>query len=203
LAKPLVRESLRNAPPLELLLADIILSLSDRLGGALRDRLETTVEINILMQQLRTSRCLVILDNWETILAPDRMGEFQAGYEGYAELLELFGTTAHQSCVAITSRERPAVKIPLKGESTVQTLRLQGSSEAVSGILADRSLQGTAADLTELGDRYGNNLLAMKIVATSICDLFDRDVRAFLDEDTLVFSGIGRKSIGNSIDFRS
>lgn len=179
----IIWRSLRNAPPLERLLADLILFLSNRL--------ETTVEINILLEQLRTSRCLVILDNWETILDPDRMGEFRAGYEGYSELLELIGTTAHQSCVAITSRERPVVLMPLEGiESKVQILRLQGSSEAVSGILADRQLQGTVADLAELGDRYSNNPLAMKIVATSIDSLFDRNVRAFLNEDTLAFSGI-------------
>jgi WD40 repeat protein len=179
----IIWRSLRNAPPLERLLADLILFLSNRL--------ETTVEINILIQQLRASRCLVILDNWETILDPDRMGEFRAGYEGYSELLDLIGTTAHQSCVAITSRERPAVLMPLEGvESKVQILRLQGSSEAVSGILADRQLQGTVADLAELGDRYSNNPLAMKIVATSIDNLFDRNVRAFLNEDTLAFSGI-------------
>jgi WD40 repeat protein len=179
----IIWRSLRNAPPLERLLADLILFLSNRL--------ETTVEINILMQQLRASRCLVVLDNWETILDPDRMGEFRAGYEGYSELLDLIGTTAHQSCVAITSRERPAVLMPLEGvESKVQILRLQGSSEAASGILADRELQGTVADLAELGDRYSNNPLAMKIVATSIDNLFDRNVRAFLNEDTLAFSGI-------------
>jgi WD40 repeat protein len=179
----IIWRSLRNAPPLERLLADLILFLSNRL--------ETTVEINILMQQLRTSRCLVILDNWETILDPERMGEFRAGYEGYGELLELIGTTAHQSCVAITSRERPAVLMPLEGvESKVQILRLQGSSEATSGILADRELLGTVADLAKLGDRYSNNPLAVKIVATSIDNLFDRDVRAFLNEDTLAFSGI-------------
>jgi WD40 repeat protein len=181
----IIWRSLRNAPPLERLLADLILFLSNRL--------ETTVEINILIQQLRTSRCLVILDNWETILDPDRMGEFRSGYEGYSELLELIGTTAHRSCVAITSRERPAVLMPLEGvESKVQILRLQGSSETVSGILADRDLQGTGSDLAELGDRYSNNPLAMKIVATSIGDLFNRDVRAFLNEDTLAFSGIRR-----------
>jgi WD40 repeat protein len=181
----IIWRSLRNAPPLDRLLADLILFLSNRL--------ETTVEINILIQQLRTSHCLVILDNWETILDPDRMGEFRAGYEGYSELLELIGTTTHQSCVAITSRERPAVLMPLEGvESKVQILRLQGSSEATSGILADRELQGTVADLAELGDRYSNNPLAITIVATSIDNLFDRDVRAFLNEDTLVFSEIRR-----------
>jgi WD40 repeat protein len=175
--------SLRNAPTLEHLLADLVPFLSHQQ--------ETTAEISTLLQQLRAARCLVILDNWETILDAEQMGQFRVGYEGYGELLRTIGTTGHQSCVAITSRERPAVLIPLEGvESAVRILRLKGSNEAAQGILTARRLKGTAADLTQLADRYGNNPLAMKIVSTSICDLFDGDVRAFIQEDTFAFNGL-------------
>ncbi len=177
--------SLRNAPTLDRLLADLVPFLSHQQ--------ETKADISTLLQQLRAARCLVILDNWETILAAEQMGQFRAGYEEYGELLRTIGSTGHQSCVVITSRERPATLIPLEGvESAVRILRLKGSNEAAQGILAARKLTGTAADLTQLADRYGNNPLAMKIVSTSICDLFDGDVRAFIQEDTFAFNGLKR-----------
>jgi WD40 repeat protein len=181
----IIWRSLRNAPTLERLLAELVPFLSHQQ--------ETKAELSTLLQQLRSARCLVILDNWETILAAEQMGQFRAGYEGYSELLRTIGTTEHQSCVAITSRERPAALIPLEGvESAVRILRMKGSNEAAQGILAARRLTGTTADLTQLADRYGNNPLAMKIVSTSICDLFDGDVQAFIQEDTFAFNGLKR-----------
>ncbi len=54
--------SLRNAPPLETLLGELIPFLS---AGR-----ETEAEIKLLLQCLRSSRSLIILDNVETILLP-------------------------------------------------------------------------------------------------------------------------------------
>jgi WD40 repeat protein len=178
--------SLRNAPPLETLLAELIPFLSQQQ--------DTQPTLNRLMHYLRSHRCLVVLDNLETILqGGDRGGQFRDGYEGYGELLRLVSETHHQSCVMITSREKPAEVAAFEGvELEVRSLTLSGSAQAAQAILQVKGLVGTEDLKRTLGDRYGNSPLALKIVATSIQDLFDGDIAAFLQEDTLIFNGIRR-----------
>jgi hypothetical protein len=136
---------------------------------------------------------LVILDNLETLLAAKDVGQFQSGFEGYGNLLRLIGEAEHQSCVMLTSCEKPSIVTILEGvKSTVRALRLEGSPEAAQAILQNKGLVGTIEQQQLLGDQYGNNPLALKIVATSIQTLFDSSISDFLHEDTLIFNGIRR-----------
>jgi WD40 repeat protein len=177
--------SLRNAPSLETLLAELVPFLSNQQ--------ETKPELGKLLKFLRQSRCLVILDNLETLLDAEHAGQFRAGFEAYEELLRLLGEVGHQSCIVLTSREKPAIVAALEGaELTVRSLRLDGSPEASQAIIQAKGLLGTEEQKQELGDRYGNLPLALKIVATSIQELFDGNIGGFLQEDTLIFNGIRR-----------
>ncbi len=91
--------SLRNAPPLETLLNELVPFLSQQQ--------ETEAKMGKLLQCLQNSRCLVILDNLEAILqAGKRAGEYRPGYERYGELLRLVGETTHQSCLLLTSPKK-------------------------------------------------------------------------------------------------
>jgi hypothetical protein len=57
----------------------------------------------------------LVLDNAETVMqAGDREGGYQPGYEGYGQLLRCVGETPHQSCLLITSREKPKGLLPEK-----------------------------------------------------------------------------------------
>lgn len=178
--------SLRNAPPLKTLLDDLVPFLSDQQ--------DTRAEISSLLQCLRQSRCLVILDNLETILETENpVGCYRLGYEDYGELLKLIAETRHQSCVVLTSREKPVEIAQHEGmELVVRSLPLEGSPEAVEALIAVTGLTGSPAQKQELGDRYRYNPLALKIVATSIRDLFDGEIDLFLQQDTLVFNGLRR-----------
>ena len=178
--------SLRNAPPLETLLGDLIPFLS---GGQ-----ETQAEIKLLLQCLRDSRSLVILDNVETILRPgERAGQYRTGYENYGELLRLIGETPHASCLILTSREKPAELAALEGiELSVHSLQLPGSPEAAQQLIQAKGLSGSEEQQQQLSECYGDNPLALKIVATSIQDLFGGDIAAFLTEDVIVFNSIQR-----------
>lgn len=180
-----VWRSLRNAPILETLLADLVPFLSNQQ--------DTKADIGRLIHHLRTSRCLVILDNLETLLDAEQAGQFRPGYEGYGELLCVVGEVAHQSCLILTSREKPAEIATLEGEAlTVRSLRLEGSPEAAQEIVKAKGLVGSQAQKRQLCQRYGNSPLALKIVASSIRDLFDSDIAEFLKQDTLIFNGIRR-----------
>lgn len=177
--------SLRNAPPLETLLGELIPFLSE---GQ-----EAKAEIGILLQYLRNSRCLVILDNLETILQTGRAGRYRLGYEDYGELLRLIAETRHQSCLVLTTREKPAEIAQFEGtELAVRSWQLSGSLEAARALIKATGLKGSDPQKQQLCDHYGCNPLALKIVATSIRDLFDSEIEAFLAQDTAIFPGIRR-----------
>jgi WD40 repeat protein len=178
-------QSLRNAPSLETLLTDLVPFLSNQQ--------ETQPTLGKLLNCLRQSRCLVILDNLETLLDAERAGQFRAGFEAYGELVRSLGEVGHPSCVVLTSREKPAEIAALEGvELAVRSVRLDGSPEAAQAIIQGKGLVGTAAQKQILGDRYGNSPLALKIVATSIQDLFEGRIESFLQEDTFIFNGLRR-----------
>ncbi|NCJ04937.1 NACHT domain-containing protein [Synechococcales cyanobacterium C] len=178
--------SLRNAPPLETLLTDLVPFLSHQQAAQ--------ADLRHLMQSLQSSRCLVILDNLETILqSGERAGRFRTGYENYGELLRLVSESSHQSCLLLTSREKPAVVATFEGvDLSVRSLQLSGSEQAAQAILKAKGLVGSAEEKKRLGECYGNNPLALKIVATSIQDLFEGNIGEFLAQDTFMFDGIRR-----------
>jgi hypothetical protein len=107
--------SLHNAPSLESLLAGLIEFLSDRQETDLPDNVSD--RISRLLDYLRSSRCLIILDNAETILSQRE----------YGELFQRIGESAHQSCLVLTSREKPKAVAVLEGETLpVRSLQLSG-----------------------------------------------------------------------------
>jgi WD40 repeat protein len=138
-----------------------------------------------LLHYLRTSRCLLILDNVESILqAGDRSGRYRTGYEGYGQLLRSVAETFHQSCVILTSREKPQGLAKFEGESLpVRSLQLSGLPEVDGRELFNvkGTFRATEADWQTLISRYAGNPLALKIVASSIHDYFGSDISYFLD----------------------
>ncbi|HEY9621296.1 MAG TPA: NB-ARC domain-containing protein [Crinalium sp.] len=178
--------SLRNAPPVETLLSDLVPFLSQQQ--------DLIAKPHRLLHWLRTRRCLVVLDNVETILqAGDRAGLYQLGYEDYGDLFNLIGESAHQSCVILTSREKPAqVSVMESTDAWVRSLHISGSQDAALALLDSKGLIGTEDQKYQLCEIYNHNPLALKIVASSIQNLFGGDIPAFFQTETIVFSGIRR-----------
>ncbi|UBF25774.1 NACHT domain-containing protein [Kovacikia minuta CCNUW1] len=178
--------SLRNAPPLETLLAELIPFLSSQQDA------QTKPER--LLHWLRTHRCLLVLDNVETIMqAGDRAGHYQSEYENYGDLFRLLGESFHQSCIILTSREKPAeVGMLESDDGRVRSLHLKGSREASLALIESKRLFGTDAEKQQLCEFYSCSPLALKIVASSIQSLFDGEISAFLKEETLVFNSMRR-----------
>lgn len=186
-----VWRSLRNAPPLSDLLAQMIALLSNQQDITLPDR--PIAQISKLIQYFRQYRCLVVLDNAESILQSGvAAGHYLAEYEAYGELLHQIGESQHQSCLVLTSREKPAEVAALEGESLpVRVLQLPGLPlEEGTKIFNDKGLSPSRPERQRLIQLYRGNPLALKIVSTSIRDLFDGDIAEFLHEGTAVFNGI-------------
>ncbi|GAB4148925.1 MAG: NB-ARC domain-containing protein [Cyanobacteria bacterium J069] len=182
----IIWRGLGNAPPLDRLLAALVAFLSDQS--------DIRAEVGQLLHWLRKHRCLLILDNVETILQPgDRAGHYRNGYENYGDLFQTLGETPHQSCIILTSREKPAEIAASEGIGfAVRSLTLSGSLEVGQALLQGKGLIGSAAQQRQLCDRYSGNPLALKIVATSIQDLFAGEIEPFLTQDTVLFNGVRR-----------
>ena len=181
-------QTLRNAPPIEEILANLIRFLSDQKET---DLPETVHErITLLIEYFRSRRCLVVLNNAETILQErDRAGDYRKGYEGYGQLLKRVGEEPHQSCLVLTSREKPKEFAPLQGEaSPVRTFSLAGLGETEGQkILKDKGLSGSPTNWAKLVENYSGNPLALKLVSETIRELFGGDIAAFLDKGEIIF----------------
>jgi WD40 repeat protein/transcriptional regulator with XRE-family HTH domain len=183
--------SLRDAPSCEDLVADCLTFFSDTPPAEFSSSLEQ--RINQLIGRLQERRCLLVLDNVETLLQEgDPEDNYRPGYQGYGRLIERLGESAHQSCVVLTSREKPREIEALEGlRGPVRSLRLSGlSQEAARSLLSDKDLRGASAAWSELIASYAGNPLALKIVGQAIVDLFAGDIVAFLQSGELIFNGI-------------
>jgi len=90
--------SLRDAPPPEALLSSCLAVLSPEAQDFLHESLER--RLSRLLAELRSLRVLLVLDNLEALLEEgEALGRLRPGYEGYGQLLEQVGHTAHQSCL--------------------------------------------------------------------------------------------------------
>lgn len=187
--------SLRNAPPIQDLLADLIQCLSNQQETNLPDTLDG--RILRLLHYLRKYRCLLVLDNLETLMRQgDRGGGYQTGYEGYAQILRCVGETEHQSAVVLTSREKPRGIAAEEGEVTpIRSLRLTGlppsAAQEIFSVKGDFS--GSADEWRVLIEHYAGNPLALKMVASGIKDFFDSSIANFLEflhQGTSVFGDI-------------
>ena len=174
--------SLRHAPPLSDLLKDLLAVLAPTaeplptgLDGLLRS----------LLDQLRQHRCLIVLDNGETLLQPgDRSGTYQPGCEAYGDIFRSLGQVAHRSAVVLTSREKLKEMARQERDGLpVRSLRLSGLPPAVGQSLcqARGTVHGTATDWRQLVNHYGGNPLALKMVAAVVQDFFDSQLSSFVD----------------------
>jgi hypothetical protein len=176
-----------------------------------------TSRISRLIDCLRSYRCLIVLDNFDSILCNQYLDNelllqkplapfginslayllpqisYCQGYEVYGEILRRVGDSQHQSCLIITSREKPQEISVLEGKSLpVRCLKLAGLSYVESKhILQAKGLMISHDEESKtLIDWYGGNPLFIKLVATVIEELFDGNISNFLEQGTVVFGDI-------------
>lgn len=192
----LIWQSFRNAPPVEAVLPHLLQILS---GQPSVPTDSIAVQLSQILEHLRTTRCLLVFDNVETILATaadpasPTAGQFRAGYEAYGELCKRIGTERHRSCLVLTSREKLQLLSPIEGDTLpVRSLGLSGlgSADVRSIVAANESYATSEAEWQQLTDCYSGNPLALKIVSTTVRDLFDGNVPEFLDQRAIVFGDI-------------
>lgn len=184
--KFVIWRSLQQAPTLDVILSNILPIVTNSSAT-------TNNSVSALMEQLRQKRCLLVLDNLESILqGGNRSGQYQQGYEDYGLLIARIADESHQSCLILTGREQPGGFAVRSGENLpVRSLKLCGLSPPVcQQILADKGLKATLLQSRDIVNYFGGNPLAIKIAATTIQTLFGGDIQGFLLQGNTVFSDL-------------
>ena len=185
-----VFRSLRDTPPpCRELLADCLGVLSPQPRPNWPASFERCLDL--LLEYMEVQRSLLVLDNLESLLQERyAAGSFRAGYEDYGALLDRVARAPHQSCLLLTSREKPVVLEDLESrEAPVRALRLAGlEPEACRQIFEERDLVGSQQEQLRLARAYAGNPLALKIVAEVITELFGGAIAPFLEQGEVIFS---------------
>ncbi|NJM72054.1 MAG: ATP-binding protein [Scytonema sp. RU_4_4] len=210
--------TLHLAPPPEVLLNQLIHILSPTQETTGVEDINSL--ISILIDSLRSSRCLIVLDNFDSILCNEYSTSdsdiystsstnhssiknssayhlphirYRSGYEGYGELIRRVGDSQHQSCLLVTSREKPQEVAVLEGERLpVRCLKLMGLGNTESSqIIYNKGFRhSTEEECKLLIDWYAGNPLFIKLAATAIQELFGGNIYKFLEQGTIVFGEI-------------
>lgn len=209
--------SLHLNPSLDLILNQLIEFLSPLSELAITDTVE--VKINHLLEYLRISRCLIVFDSFDSILSSESSDKsivnlellpttnqidvnhvstlhqinYRPGYENYGDLIRRLGESQHQSCILITSREKPQEVNVLGGDiQGVQSFSLVGLSASESAeVLKTKGLSNLQPDECQiLNSIYTGNPLFLKIAAITIQDLFFGNIANFIEQQTIAFGEI-------------
>ncbi|MGH1393922.1 MAG: NB-ARC domain-containing protein [Trichormus sp.] len=203
--------SLRLAPTLEEILNQLISALSSQTQN--KTSLTLADKISLLIDCLRSARCLIVLDSFDSLLGSNYQYsqnshintenypvtslispiKYHQGYELYQELIKRVGESQHQSCLILTSREKTSEIAALEGEKLpVRSCKLTGLGKQESlYILESKGLSQLSPEESQiLLNWYGGNPLLLQIVATAIQELFCGNIREFIRQGTFVFGDV-------------
>jgi WD40 repeat protein len=185
-----VWRSLRSAPSIDALVTGLIEFLSAQQETETTLPADANQRLLRLIYYLRQQRCLIILDNFETILSNATVTNFASFV--LDQLIDL----SHQSCLILTSREKPDTIAWKEGTTLpIRSLHLRGlnSLEGQAIFAPKGSFLATKTEWQTLVQHYAGNPLALKMVAAAIEELFNSDIANFLallKQGTLVFDDI-------------
>ncbi len=183
--------SLRDTPDYETLLNGCLEILAPETLNQGSFNLEQ--RFSLLLKLLQSRRVLLVLDNLETLLeGGQNSGSMRPGYEDYSRLLRRVAETTHQSCLLLTSREKPIVLAALEGSlSPVRVLRLARlDTESCEQLLLDKDIAGSFVERAQLSEIFAGNPLALKMVAQTIVDLFEGEIAPYLEQGQVIFGGV-------------
>jgi hypothetical protein len=188
-------------PPFETILADIIKFLPNQHppnpplarggdGGVLPESADG--RISLLIEYFRKHRCLLVLDNAESLMqAGYRAGHYREGYEEYGELLKRVGTERHQSCLVLTSWENPKEIVALEEQALpVRSFPIQGLKEVDARRIFDAKGLTDEEYWGDLIKIFDSNPLALQIVSARIQSFFGGKVSEFLKQKTITLRAI-------------
>ncbi|WP_310426410.1 NB-ARC domain-containing protein [Chamaesiphon sp. VAR_48_metabat_135_sub] len=166
--------SLLNAPPIAELCTDLLQFLSPQPLVDLPDEIEGQIEL--LIACLKRDRCLLVLDNVESILTGQvQSGQYLPGYEGYDRLFRAIGELPHQSCAILTSREKPytIARLEIVQPRLVRSMTIEGMTAAAAHELVQAygCPQLPTQMWQDVHAHYAGNPLALKIATIAAVEM--------------------------------
>jgi hypothetical protein len=191
--KHVIWRSLRASPRPGQLLNDLFELFEPNVAAYAHPPETLTEKLNWLISFLENNACLIVLDGYENILqAANRAGIYQAGFEGFGDLLTYFGQSHHQSCLIITSREKPNEIIALESNTPLMQTHVLAGLNYIEAqeFLKSQNLHGTQEEWNELVTQYSGNPLALKLGAWTIREVFGGNIPDFLHLNEPIFGDI-------------
>ena len=153
------------------------------------EEVSAKAQLRTLMKYLRKYRCLIILDNVESLFICGQLaGTYQAESQSYHNLFKSIAESCHQSCFVLISQEKSREICQLEGSNpAVFCLQLKGLDSSAVKILDNYQLQEreTWSNLIEL---YQGHPLWLQLIAKTIQDLAQGKVTDLFEDDSLLLT---------------
>jgi hypothetical protein len=128
-----------------------------------------------LLDYLRQYRCLLILDNFDTVLKPESsVGAYRPHFEEYGLLLRCLADADHQSCLMLTSRTKPKGLLQREGiHLPVRSFTVPGlSAEDIAQLFKLKGCHGfNRSMMNYLTNCYGGNPFILSSLASIVKEL--------------------------------
>lgn len=174
--------SLHHAPPMKIMIGELLrlFDVKKAVDSSYREQMSQ------LFNRLRTFRSLLVFESVESILATgNSLEQYQADYQLYGEFLRQMAESQHRSCLLLISNEKLRdMAIRESASAAVHSLQIKGLDTAARNILRDKELPEEER-WDDLIEAYRGHPLALKIVATTIKEVFKGNLSEFLRQNTL------------------
>ncbi|MGK7945295.1 MAG: NB-ARC domain-containing protein [Microcystaceae cyanobacterium] len=146
-----------------------------------RGKRNIDAQIHWLTNYLRSHRCLLILDGFDSVFKQRELaGIYRKGYHAYSHFLGKLAQESSKSCCIITSREKNKEFCFFEEkEGMVNYLMLKGLTDGAYSLLEHKSLFKQEA-WNDFIDIYQGNPLMLKLAAMTIQEVFEGNVADFL-----------------------
>ncbi len=168
--------------------------------GTLKDELKqffsqsSASQLPEIIDYFRSSRCLVILDDLQHLFKPGHLaGHYLAEYKDYHNFFQQVATSSHQSCLILSSWEKPGdIDTLEKDNESTKSLKIEGLGASAKDILRQKKLQDESS-WDELIKRYQGHPGWLNIISATIMELFDCRVSHLIQKEELFLGDIEAK----------
>lgn len=147
-----------------------------------------------IIDYFRSSRCLVILDDVQHLFKPGHLaGHYLTEYKHYHNFFQQVATSSHQSCLILSSWEKPGDIETLEKENEyTKSLKIEGLGASAKDILRQKKLQDESS-WDELIQRYQGHPGWLNIISATILELFDGRAAHLIEREELFLGDIEAK----------
>jgi hypothetical protein len=174
-------KSIAYNPSVDELVKDLLFQLG---VISLKEPFDSQALISLLIQQLHSRRCLLLLDSVEAVMKGTSRLNPLGVFGEYRSLFNRIVEEQHHSCLILASQE-PLTDIELlrnKGFATC-SCKIEGMGKDAHELLRNLGMK-QEEEWSHLIDDYSGNPLALSLVAANIQKFFGGNIKEFLKRNT-------------------